>query len=58
MFLDRWLKTDEAAEQILHTGREKPIRSLVKAASWRATGTVDTIILSWFFTGNIGIITS
>ena len=54
MLVDRWLKTDETAEQILHTGREKPIRSIVKAASWRATGTVDTIILSWFFTGNIG----
>ena len=38
MLLDRWLKTEEAAEEILHTGRERPIRSLVKAISWRVTG--------------------
>lgn len=29
MLLDRWLKTKAAAEEILHTGRERPIRSLV-----------------------------
>lgn len=54
MLLDRWLKTEEKADEILHTGRERPIRSLVKAISWRVTGTVDTIMLSWLFTGNIG----
>lgn len=54
MLLDRWLRTEEKAEEIVHTGRERPIRSLVKAISWRVTGTIDTIILSWFFTGNIG----
>ena len=30
---------------------EKPYRSMVKAVSWRATGTVDTIIISFFITG-------
>lgn len=54
MFLDSWLKTEEKAEEILHNGGERPIRSLVKAISWRVTGTVDTIVLSWLFTGNIG----
>jgi uncharacterized membrane protein len=34
---------------------ERPIRSLVKAVSWRVTGTIDTIILSWLFTSNIGV---
>jgi len=32
---------------------EKPYRSLVKAISWRATGTCDTILISWIITGNI-----
>ncbi|NDF01535.1 MAG: DUF2061 domain-containing protein, partial [Verrucomicrobia bacterium] len=30
---------------------EKHYRSLVKAISWRATGTCDTIIISWLITG-------
>ena len=29
---------------------EKPARSLVKAISWRITGTLDTILVSWFVT--------
>jgi uncharacterized membrane protein len=28
-------------------------RSLAKAISWRATGTVDTFILSWLITGEL-----
>jgi uncharacterized membrane protein len=32
---------------------EKPYRSLVKAVSWRATGTVDTIVISFLVTGQI-----
>jgi uncharacterized membrane protein len=32
---------------------DRPIRSLAKAVSWRITGSVDTIMLSWFFTGNL-----
>ena len=30
---------------------EKHYRSLVKAISWRLTGTVDTIIISYLITG-------
>ena len=32
---------------------EKHYRSLVKAISWRATGTADTIVISWLITGQI-----
>ncbi len=32
---------------------EKPYRSLVKAISWRVTGTCDTILISWLITGQI-----
>ena len=31
---------------------EKPLRSVVKALSWRVIGTIDTMIVSWFITGN------
>lgn len=30
---------------------EKPIRSVVKAISWRIIGTLDTIFISWLITG-------
>jgi uncharacterized membrane protein len=34
---------------------ERPMRSLLKAISWRVTGSIDTLLLSWFFTGDLGI---
>jgi len=34
-------------------GQEKHYRSMVKAISWRATGTLDTIIISWLITGHL-----
>jgi len=38
----------------VHTG-ERPIRSLAKAISWRITGSLDTMLLSWFFTRDMKI---
>ena len=32
--------------------KEKHYRSLVKAISWRATGTLDTILISYLITGH------
>jgi uncharacterized membrane protein len=34
---------------------ERPVRSLVKALSWRVAGSLDTMLLSWFFTGDLTI---
>ena len=34
---------------------EKSYRSIVKTLSWRALGTIDTILISYFITGNIGM---
>ncbi len=31
---------------------EKGYRSVVKTISWRALGTIDTIIISWIIVGN------
>lgn len=36
----------------LFRGREAHSRSMVKAATWRALGSIDTFLLSWLFTGN------
>jgi uncharacterized membrane protein len=33
-------------------GREAHSRSLVKAVSWRITGTIDTFIISFIITGH------
>jgi len=30
---------------------EKPYRSFVKAVSWRLTGTIDTVVISYLITG-------
>lgn len=35
--------------------RERPIRSFVKALSWRAFGTIDTIMISWIIAGDVAI---
>lgn len=32
---------------------EKPYRSVVKTISWRTVGTLDTMIVSYFITGNL-----
>lgn len=33
--------------------REKPYRSIVKAISWRAVGTIDTILIAWLVVGKL-----
>jgi uncharacterized membrane protein len=40
---------------LLFGGREAHGRSVVKAVSWRALGSVDTFVLGWFFTGHPGV---
>lgn len=44
-------------------GSSKPandghLRSLVKAATWRVTGTIDTFVLSFFFTKSVKLASS
>lgn len=38
---------------LLFRGREAHSRSLSKAISWRILGSIDTFILSWFFTSDV-----
>ncbi len=37
---------------------EKPVRSIAKAISWRVVGTLDTLVVSYFLTGEIALATS
>ncbi len=37
---------------------EKPLRSVLKALSWRVVGTLDTLLVSYLLTGKIVIATS
>lgn len=34
---------------------ERPIRSVLKSISWRAVGTLDTILISWIITGTVTV---
>ena len=44
-------KPEESFQEVRNT--EKASRSIVKAFSWRIVGTIDTIVISWFITGEI-----
>jgi len=39
--------------QYNNTGKEKLSRSFIKSVSWRIIGTVDTILISYFVTGQV-----
>jgi uncharacterized membrane protein len=40
---------------ILFRTHEAHSRSLIKAISWRALGSIDTFVLGWIFTGKPGV---
>ncbi|WP_281543331.1 DUF2061 domain-containing protein [Maribacter aestuarii] len=37
---------------------ERPIRSVAKAISWRVIGTLDTLLISYLFTGKVALAAS
>lgn len=49
-------KTDESFSK--STSSETPVRSVVKAVSWRLIGTIDTLVVSWFVVDNVGTATA
>ena len=49
------MKTDASAIEPSKPAGEGHLRSLIKAATWRATGTLDTFVLSFLFTGNLKV---
>lgn len=44
-----------STNETLGAAREKPWRSLLKAVSWRVTGTLDTMVLAFLFTRDFKI---
>ena len=44
---------DEKVSVVAAQSREKPVRSMAKAISWRITGSLDTMLLSWLFTQSV-----
>jgi uncharacterized membrane protein len=50
--------TSSTAETIERAPAEIRRRSLVKAISWRALGTLDTMVISWIITGKLVIAVS
>lgn len=34
---------------------DKPIKSVIKAVSWRVVGTIDTMVISYFITGHLTV---
>jgi len=49
-------KSDESFKK--STSSDKPVRSVVKAISWRIVGTFDTLMVSWFVAGDLKIASS
>lgn len=57
MILDQFLITKKTGQQV-HAERvpsEGSLRSVVKSISWRVIGTLDTIIISFFITGEVSL---
>lgn len=58
MILDQFFisnKTQNAKSIAQSENSEKPLRSVIKTISWRAIGTLDTILISWLITGHIAL---
>ncbi|AOW18495.1 hypothetical protein LPB03_13975 [Polaribacter vadi] len=55
MIADQMIFSKKIAKQSFEEdlSSEKPIRSIVKALSWRIVGTLDTLVVSYFVTGKI-----
>jgi adenylylsulfate kinase len=52
-----WKQTDDVISNLIHADikTESHARSLLKAISWRALGTIDTFVLSWIITGRVDL---
>ncbi|WP_372746147.1 DUF2061 domain-containing protein [Lutibacter sp.] len=55
MILDQVLTNNNMPEKSYQEikNTDKATRSIVKAISWRMVGTIDTIVISFFITGEI-----
>jgi adenylylsulfate kinase len=51
----KWTKT--IIEELGIKRGESHLRSVIKAISWRVTGTIDTFLISWLITGTLAMAT-
>ena len=60
MILDQIIFSKKASSKGFEGDKtsEKPLRSVLKALSWRIIGTIDTLIVSYLLTGEIALATS
>ncbi len=60
MILDQLLQERKSRKKQFSEDKnsEKPIRSIAKAISWRVIGTLDTLLISYFLTGEVAIAAS
>jgi len=53
MIIDKFIGHQNNSKIQIKNNLEHPIRSFTKALSWRILGTADTMLISWFITGEI-----
>ncbi|GGF81102.1 DUF2061 domain-containing protein [Wenyingzhuangia marina] len=58
MVTEKIFNKDGDSSYATSVSSEKPIRSVVKAVSWRMIGSLDTLIISWIATGDVKTATS
>jgi uncharacterized membrane protein len=60
MIADQMIFNKKLANQSFEEDKnsEKPLRSVIKALSWRIVGTLDTLVVSYVLTGEIALATS
>lgn len=58
MIAQMLLKSKEKSTYKEDSTGEKPIRSVAKALSWRVVGTLDTLLVSYFLTGEFSLAAS
>ncbi|MBO6516389.1 MAG: DUF2061 domain-containing protein [Bacteroidia bacterium] len=50
MIINSLFRPDEAVSTPMG---DRPVRSIVKALTWRVLGTLDTMVVSWIITGSV-----
>ena len=55
MLIDLLIKKGDKPDSGSPDCADRPWRSLLKALSWRVTGSLDTILLAWLFTSDVSV---
>ena len=60
MIADQMIFSKRIAAQSFEDDKvsEKPLRSIIKAMTWRLIGTIDTLVVSYYITGKVSLAAS